>query len=184
MVGPRERVVIDTLMPAEAENVLRGAAELPPGEHLCDAAMKVLEICGRVAMDTAFVGSWSSVRAANGESKSSKAWAGAVREIEAQGGGAAVERDANRLAVLRAGFKYIGKEDPLAQELYAELAVFPDGHAFGQSDAAVLLGDGEVTKGPILILERWGVLKADASEKYRMHDAHMDFAREKLMRWE
>ncbi|CAM9536411.1 unnamed protein product, partial [Scytosiphon promiscuus] len=180
MVGSRERVVIDKLTPAEAENVLRGAAELPPGEHLCDAAMKFLEICGRVAMDTAFVGSWIC-QVDNKRKKD--AWARAVETIEAQGGGVDAERADNRRAILRAGMEYLGTENMWAQKLYMMLTVFPDGHAFGQSDAVVLLGDGEVATKPMSILERWGVLKADASDKYRMHDAHVDFARDKLMGW-
>ena len=154
-VEPRERVVMDTLTEAEAEDVLRGAAELPPGERLCDAAMKVLEICDRVAMDTAFVGSWIS----QVETKRKKnAWARAIAEIKAQGGViVGAERDVNRPAILRAGFEYLAKENIFAQKLYAALAVFPDGHCFGKSDAAVLLRDGELATTPISILERWGV---------------------------
>eukprot|EP00752_Nemacystus_decipiens_P008230 g7359.t1 len=126
MVEPNERVVVDQLTDTEAEEVLRGSAELPAGESLCDAAKALLKICGRVAMDIAFAGSWSSVRAVNGVPKSYVAWASAVRDIEGHGGGVAVERDVNRLAILRAGFRYIGKEDPMAQELYAgHLPYFP-----------------------------------------------------------
>lgn len=88
--------------------------------------------------------------------------------------------DINRLAVLRAGFKYLGREDPLAQEPYIALAVFPDGYSFLDSDAAVLLGDEKAAAG-LWILERWAVVRAGASEKYRMHHAHVDFARSKLM---
>eukprot|EP00752_Nemacystus_decipiens_P017435 g15629.t1 len=185
IVQPCEQVFIDRLGEMEAKNVLRGAANLPPDGRLYDDAMKVLEICGGVAMDTAFVGSWSSVRTPdNCAPKSSRAWARAVEEIEAQGGGVGVDRDANRLAILHAGFKYLAREDPLAQELYAMLAVFPDGHCFQESDAAVLLDDEEAATGPMSILERWGVVRADASDKYRMHDAHVDFARGKLRVWE
>lgn len=197
MVKPNERVAMDKLTETEAEDVLRGAAELPPGESLCDGAQNVLKICGRVAMDIAFVGSWSSVRADNGIPKSNKAWEGTVREIAAQidrargqvrvadtSARAVGDLDVNRLAVLRAGFKYLGKEDPLAQELYASLGVFPDGHSFGESDTAILLGDEEVVTGPISILERWAVVVADTCGHYRMHDAHVNFARDKLMGWE
>ena len=182
MVGPEKSVVMDTLMPAEAEDVLRRAAELPTGERLCDAAMKVLDICGRVAMDAAFVGSWIC----QVENKRKEdAWARAVEKIKAKGVGVVgLERDVNRLAILCAGFEYLGAESVVAKKLYVELAIFPDGHAFDTSDAAVLLGDGEVATKPISILERWGVLGADSSDKYRMHDAHVDFAREKLRRWE
>lgn len=82
--------------------------------------MEVLKICGFVAMDIAFVGRWwSPVRAANGVPKSSKAWAGAVRDIQAQiedvrgqaqisNAGGMDDLDVNRRAVLRAGFKYLG----------------------------------------------------------------------------
>ena len=181
MVEPNERVVIDQLTETEAEDVLRRAAELPSGTRLCDDAMKVLKICGRVAMDTSFVGSWIC----HGETKRKEdAWARVVEEIKAQGGGVDIERDDNRLAVLRAGFDYLGAENVFSKKLYAALTVFPYGHAFGESDAAVLLGDAEVTTKPISILERWGVLTADASDKYRMHDAHVDFARGELMGWD
>lgn len=110
----------------------------------------MLKICGRVAMDVAFVGSWISVRAANGVPKSNKAWAAAVREImahtddvrgQAQVGiaGEIDGLDVNRLAVLRAGFEHLGAENVLAQKLYLVLTVFSDGHSFGESDAAVLV---------------------------------------------
>ncbi|CAN0556337.1 unnamed protein product, partial [Ectocarpus sp. 12 AP-2014] len=59
MVEPNEKVFVDRLDETEAQNMLRGAARLPSGQSLCDAAMKVLEVCGYVAMDIAFVGSWS-----------------------------------------------------------------------------------------------------------------------------
>eukprot|EP00752_Nemacystus_decipiens_P010888 g9681.t1 len=196
-----ERVVVDQLTSEEAEEVLRGAAKLPPGERLCDHAMKVLEICGYVAMDIAFVGSWSSVRTADsGVVKSNEAWADAVKHIMSQisavsaqisvaNAGAVDDVGVNRLAVLRAGFKYLGAEDVVAQELYMALGVFPNGHAFKESDAAVLLYDEEsltdhqlqVATGTIAILERWAVLRAHPSGLYRMHDAHVDFARGKLM---
>lgn len=164
---------------------------------MCDSAHDVLKICSRVAMDIAFVGSWSPVCAANGVPKSSKAWAGTVREIAAQiddvRGKARVtntsaremdDLDVNRLAVLRAGFKYLGREDPLAQELYVALAVFTDGHSFEESESAVLLDDEEVVTGQMSTLEWWGAVGADTFGRYRMHDAHVDFARDKLMRWE
>ncbi len=192
-VGAEQRVVVDKLTELEAEDVLRGAAELPQGERLCDDAMKVLEICEFVAMDIALVGSWTSVRTTNGIPKTKKAWARTVGEIEAQidhvrdqglVGNAGGMGDLDRLAVLRAGFKYLGIQDPLAQPLYVALAVFPDGYSFGTSDAAVLLDDGEVAMGLISILERWGILREDISGRYRLHDAHVDFARDKLMGWE
>ncbi|CAM9091318.1 unnamed protein product, partial [Laminaria digitata] len=84
MVKPGERVFVDKLGETEAENVLRGAANLPPGHRLCDDAVQVLEICGFTAMDIAFVGSWSSVRSASGVPKSNRVWARAVTDIKAQ----------------------------------------------------------------------------------------------------
>lgn len=85
LVKPNERVVLDELEEEEAEDVLRGAARLPPGERLSDDAVRLLKICGHVAMDTAFVGSWSSVRATdNGVLKSSETWSGAVRHLTNQ----------------------------------------------------------------------------------------------------
>eukprot|EP00752_Nemacystus_decipiens_P003122 g2891.t1 len=160
-VEPQERVVMDTLTETEAEDVIRRAAELPSGDRLCDAATEVLKICGRVAMDTAFVG--NLVRELN--TISNKAWVNAVKEIEAQGGGVDVGRDENRLAILRAGFEYFGT---WVQKLYMMLTVFPDGHAFGESDAAVLV-DGDVATHPISILESmYGVCAKAAG---RMEDA-------------
>jgi len=134
-------------------------------------------------MDTAFVASW--IRQGEPKRKDEE-WARAVERIKAQGGGAGVERNNNRHAILRAGFEYLGEESVLAQYLYMMLTVLPDGHAFGESDAVVLLGDGEVATKPMSVLERWGVLKADASDitAYRMHDAHVTFAREKFKRRE
>eukprot|EP00903_Cladosiphon_okamuranus_P014025 g13042.t1 len=61
-----------------------------------------------------------------------------------------------------------------------------------EAGAAVLLDDEEhltdhhmqVAAGTITILERWAVLRAHSSDLYCMHDAHVDFARGKLMGWE
>lgn len=175
MVENSERVVVDELEQEEAEAVLRGAAGMPRGERLCDGARDVLKICGFVAMDIAFVGRWSSVRAANGVPKSGKAWAGAVRDIEAQmedvRGQAQIGKAGGmnglaivRRAVLRAGFKYVGAEDALAEELYVMPAVFPHGHAFGDTQVGVLLNhDEEVITATIPTLEQWAVLRADGT---------------------
>lgn len=189
-VEPNERVVVDKLNAAEAEDVLRGAARLPPGQRLCDAAADVLEMCGFTAMDIAFVGRWDSVRTTHGVPMSREAWARTLREIidqkaTVENAGEIDDLDVNRLAVLRAGFEFIASENVLAGKLYAMLAVFPHGHAFGRSDAGVLLDHKEeVATGPISMLERWAVLKQDALDKYSMHDAHVDFARGMLDRRE
>eukprot|EP00903_Cladosiphon_okamuranus_P019673 g18082.t1 len=188
-------VVVDKLTIPEAEHVLRAAAELPRRERLCDDAIEVLELCKFVAMDIAFIGSWTCVCTANGVPKSNKAWARVVEEIEAEAehvrgqmqvrnAGGMNDLDINRLAVLRAGFMYLGMQDPLAQQLYVALALVPDGHSFGRVDAAVLLGDEEATMGSMSILERWGVIREDNSGLFRVHDAHVLFARDKLMGWE
>lgn len=196
IVEPDERVVVDELTQAEAEDVLRGAARLSRGERLCDAAMNVLKICGHVAMDIAFVGRWSSVcTTTDGVRMSSRAWVDAVRDITTQiedvrgqaqvgNGGGMDDLRVHRLAILRAGMEYLGAESALARKLYVMLAVFPHGHAFGHSDASVLLNhDEEVVRGTIAILERWAVLRADTFRRYRMHDAHVDFARIELKGW-
>ncbi|CAM9316105.1 unnamed protein product [Sphacelaria rigidula] len=196
IVKPSERVVVDELTQAEAEGVLRGAAGLTRDRCLPDGAMRVLEICGHVAMDIAFVGRWSIVCTAdNGEPKSSVAWADAVKLIETkihdvrakaqvENAGWMGDLDVNRLAVLQVGFDYLGRENPQAQKLYAALALFPDGYSFGRSDAAVLLDYEEDAKDAITILERWSVLRAGTSGRYRMHDAHVEFAKDKLRGWE
>ncbi|CAM9913189.1 unnamed protein product, partial [Ectocarpus fasciculatus] len=53
---------VDELSEVEAESVLRKASELPPETRLPDDAVDLIELCGRVAMDLAFVGRWSTVR--------------------------------------------------------------------------------------------------------------------------
>ncbi|MEO0448207.1 MAG: tetratricopeptide repeat protein, partial [Verrucomicrobiota bacterium] len=192
-----EKVFVDKLTQAEAEDVLRGAAGIPEDKPLCESALEVVRICGYVAMDIAFVGSWSSVRTDRSSRvpKSNEAWADVVRTImeysnqvrarrNDRDGGATDDREINRLAVLMAGYRYIGQEDADAQELYATLAVLPRGYSFAESDAEVLLGNNEVASGAIELLERWAVLERDTDDRYRMHDAHAEFARGKLDRWE
>ncbi|CAM9689674.1 unnamed protein product, partial [Laminaria digitata] len=61
--GARGDVVgVDELSEADAESVLRRASELPPEARLPVGAVDLIELCGRVAMDLAFVGRWSTVR--------------------------------------------------------------------------------------------------------------------------
>lgn len=60
--GCGEAVVIDEMSEEDAESVLIGASELPAGSHLPEAAKEVASLCGRVAMDLAFVGRWSTTR--------------------------------------------------------------------------------------------------------------------------
>lgn len=57
-----EAVGVDQLSEADAESVLRRAAELAPEVRLPDDAVDLIELCGRVVLDLAFVGRWSTVR--------------------------------------------------------------------------------------------------------------------------
>ena len=69
------------------------------------------------------------------------------------------------------------------------LAVFPGRYAFEGSDAAVLLNDDgavadhlvQTAMITVAVLERWAVLRTSTSGLYRMHDAHMKFAKESLV---
>eukprot|EP00752_Nemacystus_decipiens_P007688 g6871.t1 len=192
MVEPSERVVVDALTQEEAEDVLRGAAELPKNFRLCDAAADILEICGHVAMDIAFVGRWDSLRTAHGLPKGRKAWENALGDITTEIGcvtdqvetedvGGMEDLGRNRRAVLRAGFEYNVAESTLARKLFVMLAVLPRGHSFGTSDAAVLLNvDEQLAMDSMEVLERWAVLGVDTSGLCRMHDAYVDFARVEL----
>lgn len=106
-------------------------------------------------------------------------------------GGATINdvRAKRRTAILQAGFDNLatGVDDERVQQLYLSLVVLPDGHAFSVTDAAVLLhdrapnsADEASVKGAAMGLERWSVLRS-AEGTYRMHDAHAEFAKERLM---
>ncbi|CAM9675576.1 unnamed protein product [Scytosiphon promiscuus] len=187
-------VEVDELSEADAESVLRSAAELPPASRLPDDAFTLVELCGRVAMDVAFVGRWSTVRGR----KDRAAWSDAVRKVRDEIGkigvdpgsdGVAEIRVRRRKAVLQAGFDDLatGSDDTRVQRLYLSLAVFPDGFAFTAAHAAVLLYDRSPSdddqasvQGVVAALERWSVLRSEEGG-YRMHDAHSGFARENLL---
>ncbi|CAN0161211.1 unnamed protein product [Ectocarpus fasciculatus] len=189
-----EVVGVDELSKAEAESVLRRAAELSPEERLPDDAMDLIELCGRVAMDLAFVGRWSTVRGRQDRT----AWSDAACKVRAEMNKEWVNAESNgsedsrvnrRRAILQAGFEdlAIGSDDERVQRLYLSLAVLPDGHAFTVKDAAVLLYDREPgtedeasVGGVVETLERWTIIRS-AEATYRMHDAHSKFARESLM---
>lgn len=188
-----EAIRIDELSQADAEMVLRRAAELPPDVRLPDAAIDLIELCGRVAMDLAFAGRWGVVRGRNDRS----AWTDAADRVNTQLrnvgldtsrgiGERAVKR---RRAILCAGFQYlaVGTDDERIQWLYLALGALPDGHPFGVMDAAALLYDRNVSaedeaavREVVDTLERWSILRT-SSGKYRMHDDHSSFARENLM---
>ncbi|CAM9940537.1 unnamed protein product, partial [Ectocarpus fasciculatus] len=198
-----EVVGVDELSEVEAESVLRKASELPPKTRLPDDAVDLIDLCGRVAMDLAFVGRWSTVRGRSDRA----AWSDAAGKVRAEMGkiegefvsGKAVEtRDARRKAVLQAGFEdlAIGSDDERVQRLYLSLAVLPDGRGFSVKEAAVLLYDrtpsaeDEASAARVVeILERWSVLRsitgcyrmAWRENHYVLHDAHSGFARDNLM---
>ncbi|CAM9205126.1 unnamed protein product [Ectocarpus sp. 13 AM-2016] len=189
-----EVVGVDELSEAEAESVLRRAAELSPDARLPDDAMDLIELCGRVAMDLAFVGRWSTVRGRQDRT----AWSDAAYKVRAKMNTERVTAESNgsedsrvnrRRAILQAGFEdlAIGSDDERVQRLYLSLAVLPDGHAFTIKDAAVLLYDREPgtedeasVGGVVETLERWTIIRS-VEASYRMHDAHSNFARESLM---
>ncbi|CAM9324987.1 unnamed protein product [Ectocarpus sp. 13 AM-2016] len=189
-----EVVGVDELSEADAMSVLRRAAELPSQGKMPGDAVDLIELCGRVAMDLAFVGRWSTVRGRQDRTAWSDAASKVRGEMSKVRSGAASDklaetRDARRKAILRAGFEdlAIGSDDERVQRLYLSLAILPDGHAFTVRDAAVLLYDREPSAedeasvaGVVDTLERWTVLRS-AEGAHRMHDAHSIFARETLM---
>ena len=191
-----EAVRVDELSDGDAKSVLRSAAELPPEVRLPGDAVDLIDLCGRVAMDIAFVGRWSTVRGRQDR----RAWSDAAdnvreemkfigcypaRRVET----AAKTRTKRRKAILAVGFEDLatGVDDERVPRLYLSLAVLPDGHAFTVKDAAVLLYDrppsaeDEVAVASVVqVLERWSVLHSEQGT-FRMHDAHSSFARENLM---
>lgn len=186
-------VVVDQLTEAEAEFVLRSAAELSARALFPAAAKHVLDRCDRVAMHLEFVGRWNNVRG----SEEDEGWTEAVEAIDAEAEavqnenaeGRAEDSDSfedRRVAILRAGFRYLAALNEDNRSLYLALAVLPDGHAFATKEAAVLLFDSwdsehKVKKAAkvVGVLEQWAVVRMEGS-LYRMHDAHVKFARSKL----
>ncbi|CAN0303627.1 unnamed protein product, partial [Ascophyllum nodosum] len=193
--APCKPVVIEGLPSDSAAMVLRRAANLQDDERLPNAAIEVMELCGFMAMDLAFVGSWSTVRGR----EDPQAWSDALASIRSQlpkivssnTSPTRVEprRTCNRQAILRAGFEHLGLEerDGRVKQLYLSLALMPDGHEFTAMDSAVLLYDRGLTdldlaaaEKIVQTLERWTILRS-VDGKYRMHDAHAAFARTNLV---
>lgn len=189
-----EVVGVDELSEADAQAVLRKAAELTPGCRLPDEAVDLIELCGRVAMYLAFVGRWSTVRGRQDRTAWSDA-TGKVRaemekvQIDSVADNLAEYRSRRRKAILRAGFEDLaaGSDDGRVPRLYLSLTVMPDGQVFTVKDAAVLLYDRapsveDEASVEIVVetLERWTVVHSTEGG-YRMHDAHSSFARENLM---
>ena len=176
-----------------AKLVLTRAADLPDDVQLPDAALEVVERCGRMAMDLAFVGSWDLVRGRNDR----PAWQDAVdiiTTVEQQlvssnddGTMASDPAKMRREVILCAGYNQL---EPRVQTLYSSLAVMPHGHIFTMDHAAVLLYDRECTaedkaavKELLGKLERWSVLES-RDGRYKMHGAHANIARKRLQRTE
>lgn len=190
-----QAVVIDTLSEEDARSVLRRASELPTGVQLPHTASEIIDVCGRVAMDLAFVGRWSSVRKRQDPSAWSRVAVDVrkhLEEVERTSVNAtrAGDREKRRLAVLRAGLRHLGAENDDVEQLYLALGVLPDGRFIRLRDAAVLLHghlggteDQKAVEELLQVLERWSILRAIKSggPRFIMHDAHSSFARKSLM---
>lgn len=108
-----EAVGVDELSEADAESVLRKAAELPPGVRLPDDAINLIDLCGRVAMDLAFVGRWSTVRGRQDR----KAWSGATEKvrIEMSDDGAILETRPSRALETNGSRRFSGPASRISQ---------------------------------------------------------------------
>lgn len=88
--------------------------------------------------------------------------------------------------MLRAGLEELACDNPQNKELYLSLAVLPKRLSFCVEDAAVLYGvdlsakDLEATGGVVATLERMSILTLEGSGKFRVHDDHIDFVRERF----
>ena len=175
-----------------ARLVLTRAAGLSDNVQLPDAALEVVKLCGSMAMDLAFVGSWDLVRGRTDP----WAWEDVMDKIEVKqqlirsnddGTTTSNPAEMRREAILRAGYNQL---EARFQTLYLSLAVMPDGHVFTVDHAAVLLYDREcfaedkaAVKELLRKLERWSVLES-RDGRYKMHDVHANIARKKLLRTE
>ena len=131
-----------------AKLVLTRAADLPDDVQLPDAALEVVERCGRMAMDLAFVGSWDLVRGRN-DRRARQDAIDIITTVEQQlvssnddGFMASDPTKMRREAILRAGYNQL---EACVQTLYLSLAVMPHGHIFTMDHAAVLLYDENVS---------------------------------------
>eukprot|EP00752_Nemacystus_decipiens_P008592 g7671.t2 len=193
-------VPVDQLSKSEAESLLSGAAELSTGSSLPSVAAKIIERCDRMANHLEFVGRWSIVKGSDDEED----WAEALSAIDAEMSAISGEAEAQksdegllavkRAAILRAGFLDLAAQNAFNPLLYLSLAVMPDGHAFGAKEAAVLLYDDGADEGAsrrrtrqagkvVANLEQWAVVTMHG-DSFRMHDAHTEFARNKLKKSE
>lgn len=115
---------IDTLSNEDAMPVLGGAAEVPAGNILPDAARELhlhnqnirVELCGRVAMNAALAGRWSTVRRSNDPPAWSRAATAVCTELQTlkfdeDGETRRGSRKRRCMAVLRADFLYLRVEN-------------------------------------------------------------------------
>lgn len=111
-------VVVGRLLEADAEWVLRRASELPSDEPSPVGSSDLLDLCGRTALDLAFVGRWRTVRG----SKDPMAWRDAADSIRA---------DLQNLELTREGETGIGKYRALLsrQQSTASCSTVDDGAA-------------------------------------------------------
>lgn len=182
-------IAIGKMSQEDALSVLSKSSGIPFGARLPDdIAEQLMALCGNVAMDLAFVGRWGSVRSRNDR----LAWSDVVNnintELAAMGTSTSEAttkeiRANQRMAILRAGLRYLGAEHEHVQWLYLALSVMPDGYLFSLPDVAVLLfdrksntDDERVAAEIVTTLERWSVVRA-WGQRYRMHDAHSKFSR-------
>lgn len=168
---------LNTISGEEAENVLRRAGELEEGQRLPDAAYDLVKRSNYCVMDLAFVARWSTVN----RRIDAKAWQGAVDRIAS----CQEERGVSwRTAVLHAGYDEL---PTVVKDLYRSLAVLPKGLPFSVRVAAVLLYGSDYSEPDLAsaarisaTLERFSILTLEASGKYRVHDEHADFVRERI----
>lgn len=200
LVTTRDRAVLECSVNVSAEIVevnemfddatlvFTRAAELSDNVPLPEAAMKGIELCGSMAMDLAFVGSWDMVRGR----KDPRAWQDVVDAITSEMQKLNVAdstvnlRNAiqvRREAILRAGYRQL---DHRHRTLYMSLVVLPYGHAFTVDSAAVLLHDREcvdedkaAVKQVVENLDRWSVVES-CDDLFKMHDAHATISKKML----
>lgn len=182
-------VVIGKMSKEDALSVLSKSSRIPSGARLPDdIAGQILDLCGNMPMDLAFVGRWGTVHSRYDR----LAWSKAVDEIETEletmdtdtSEATNKELRANqRTAILRAGLRHLGAEHEHVQWLYLALSLMPDGYPFSVPEVAVLLFDGKSNTDDekaatevVTNLERWSVVRA-WGRRYRMHDAHSSFSR-------
>lgn len=188
-------VIVDKLSIYEAELLLKEAAALSPRTRLPDAALVLIELCDRVAMDMAIVGRWPTVQ----RSREDESWSTAIRKIRAEMEEVSLHseidvvgdpRAIRREAILRADFDELAARsgDERVPRLCISLGLLPDGYAFTVTEAAKLLHDREPTAedeasaaGVVGVLKRWNVLHAEG-KYFFMHEAHSRFARENLLK--